>query len=154
MKDRNYTRSIQVSASPAASFAAITSGVEHWWTKPDRTIRAVGDRAKFRFPPRQSYWTFEAVELKPNAFVKLKCIDALHMLEGFSDTVQTEWLGTSTHWRISAERSGSRIEFTHDGLHPGLQCFDICQAGWDMFFVGSLKAYLDTGQGNPHVSSR
>jgi len=28
--------------------------------------------------------------------------------------------------------------------------FEICESGWDYFFVDSLKAYLNTGVGLPH----
>ncbi|KAB7613680.1 hypothetical protein F9L33_09900 [Amylibacter sp. SFDW26] len=146
----NYKRTIYVSANADAAFAALTSGFEHWWTKPDQLIHKVGDRAKFTFPPGVSYWTFEAVKLAPSTYVELECVDALHIHEGQPKEIEQEWLGSSLKWSISPEADGTKIELEHVGLTPNLLCFDICQAGWDMFFTDSLKEYLNTGVGKPH----
>lgn len=153
MASPNYKASISVSADVDVAYAAITHGIEHWWTKPDTPIGRLGDRAKFTFPPGRSYWTFEAIELTPPNQVKLKCVDALHLHEGQPEEIEQEWLGTVTQWHISKEGAGSRIDLEHHGLKPELLCFDICKAGWDFFFLVSLKAYLDTGTGRPHLTS-
>lgn len=150
MSNQNYSNSISVSADVDACFAALTHGIEHWWTKPDKPIHSVGDRAKFTFPPGVSYWTFEAVELVPARLVRLECVDALHIHEGQPKEIETEWLGTSTEWQIKETGAGSIIELEHKGLQPRLLCYDVCQAGWDFFFLTSLKQYLDTGTGQPH----
>lgn len=147
---RNYKTSITVAARPDSVFRALTTGFEHWWTKPDRTIQAVGDRAKFTFPPGRSYWTFEAKRLVPGELVELECVEALHLHEGKPREIETEWLGTRAIWNISPTENGSLIRFEHVGLAPSLHCYEICEAGWDRFFVESLKAYLDTGRGMPH----
>lgn len=51
-------------------------------------------------------------------------------------------------WNIVKYETGSKVIFTHQGLVPELECFDVCQTGWD-YFLGSLKDYLETGKGNP-----
>ena len=66
------------------------------------------------------------------------------------DASKTEWLGSQAHWRIEAAGGETRIDFVHRGLTPDLRCYDVCEAGWDHFFVDSLKAYLDHGLGRPH----
>jgi hypothetical protein len=59
------------------------------------------------------------------------------------------WRGTTIKWEIVAIETGSKVTLTHQGLILKLECYDICQAGWN-FFLGSLKDYLETGKGNPY----
>ena len=150
MTTKSYSKSIDVKAGPSAAFAAVTLGVEHWWTRPDQPLAHIGDRAKFTFPPGVSYWTFELTGMEQPGHVEWTCVDALHIHEGQPKEIETEWLNTTVRWQIIELGTGSRIEMRHQGLTPELLCYDVCEAGWDMFFLGSLKLYLDTGQGAPH----
>lgn len=150
MTAQDYTKSIDVQANPSAAFNAVTEGVAHWWTRPDQPLTDIGDRAKFTFPPGVSYWTFELTGMQKPTQVEWTCVDALHVHEGQPKQIETEWLNTKVLWHIAESGPGSRIEMQHQGLTPELLCYDVCEAGWDMFFLGSLKQYLDTGQGAPH----
>ncbi|WP_282607763.1 SRPBCC domain-containing protein [Pelagibius sp. Alg239-R121] len=146
----NYARTITVSASPADAYHALTQGFAEWWTTPDRPIRKLGDRAKFTFPPGKSYWTFEASELVSGERVELTCVEALHLHEGQPAEIEQEWLGSKALWQIGTRSGATEIAFEHVGLNPRLLCYDICRQGWDLFFVDSLKKYLDTGVGKPY----
>ncbi|MEM8694007.1 MAG: SRPBCC domain-containing protein [Pseudomonadota bacterium] len=150
MNMKSYQKSIDVSAHPAAVFEAVTRGVEHWWTRHDQPLIRIGDRAKFTFPPGVSYWTFELTCMDHPSRVEWTCVDALHIHEGQPKEIETEWLDTKVVWDITAQGDGALIRLEHAGLTPDLLCYDVCEAGWDMFFLGSLKQYLDTGQGAPH----
>ena len=150
MSKANYRKSIDVTSNASTAFEAVTRGIEQWWTQPDRPMRQISDRAKFTFPPGKSYWTFELTKAVKPSQVEWRCVDALHIHEGQLEAIQTEWLGTTVVWDISEESSGTRITIEHVGLTPQLLCYDICEAGWDMFFLHSLKQYLDTGRGKPH----
>ncbi len=77
------------------------------------------------------------------------CVEALHLYEGKPKEIETEWLDTTVIWKIEGQGDKTVIHFEHDGLKPNLHCYEICEAGWDMFFVDSLKAYLDAGVGKP-----
>ena len=152
MTSQHYSESIIVSASPEAAYQALTEGFEHWWTKPEGVISANGDRSKFCFSPGDSYWTFEAKQLIPSSLVQLECVDAHHAHEGLPASIEKEWLGTTAQWLIREDKDSgqTRIDFEHHGLSPELGCFDVCRAGWNFFFLESLKAYLDKGLGMPH----
>ena len=150
MTTQNYKKSITVKANAAQAFAAVTSGVEHWWTRPDQPLQKIGDRAKFSFPPGISYWTFEWTDADQTSRVEWTCVDALHVHEGQPKAIETEWLDTKVLWTIHEDAEGTRIDLEHAGLNPQLLCYDICEAGWDLFFRGSLKQYLDTGKGSLH----
>lgn len=92
----------------------------------------------------------EARRLEPGKLVELECVDALHVHAGLSQEIRTEWIGTRLLWHLERASEGATVRFEHVGLTPTLLCYDVCQAGWDYFFVASLKSYLDTGKGTPH----
>ena len=150
MKPENYARTIIVKNTPEAAYHALTVGMENWWTKPDTPLSRLGDLAKFNFPPGLSFWTFEATVLIPNARVEMQCVKALHMHEGMPKEIEQEWLGTTVVWNILPKEKLTEITLEHIGLNSDLLCYDVCQAGWDFFFVDSLKSYLDTGLGTPN----
>ncbi len=146
----DYQQTIVTTASAAKAYWALSAGMHTWWTKPDAPMKAVGDRSKFTFPPNKSYWTFEATELIPDKRVVMVCVDALHIHEGQPETIKTEWLNTQASWDIRTLENKTEITFVHRGLVPQLHCYEVCQAGWDYFFLTSLQAFLDTGVGRPH----
>jgi len=150
MPNQNYKRTITVSAPAEKAFWALTEGMHEWWTKPDAPMKSVGDRSKFTFPPGSGYWTFEATTLEPGKCVEMLCVEALHLHEGMPKEIETEWLNTRVRWDIETKGDQTEIRVEHDGLVPGLHCYEICEAGWDMFFVDSLQAFLDKGVGAPH----
>lgn len=152
MSQQSYEQSISVNATPAEVFEALTKGYDHWWTTTQgQQFNQVGDAIKFTFPPNISYWTLAAKELVPNERVTLECVAAHHIIEGKPEASHEEWLGTTMNWSIEANGKATMVHFTHNGLIPELHCYDVCKAGWDMFFVGSLKDYLNTGVGSPHT---
>lgn len=147
---QNYKKSITVNAGAANAFDAVTRHVDRWWTRPDQPLLQIGDRAKFTFPPGQSYWTFELTRADEPTQVEWTCVEALHLHEGQPKEIETEWLGTRVLWHITEIADGTRVDIEHIGLTASLLCYDICEAGWDMFFLSSLQQYLDTGKGQPH----
>ena len=150
MTKEDYSKAISVDASALDAYLALTNGFEKWWTTPDNPVHAVGDVSRFCFPPGKAFWAFQAMNLVPGRLVDLKCVEANHLHEGMPDAIREEWLGTSLTWHIREEDGKTVIQFVHSGLTPTLHCFEICEAGWDYFFVDSLKAYLNTGVGLPH----
>jgi hypothetical protein len=151
MNTQGYSRVITVKNTPEAVYEALTAGIEHWWTKPDKPLLKVGDQAKFTFPPGKSFWTFEATVLISEKYVEMTCVDALHLHEGQPKEIEKEWLNTKVMWKIIPQGEYTEIHFTHLGLMPSLLCYEVCQEGWDFFFTDSLKAYLSNGIGMPHA---
>jgi hypothetical protein len=146
----DYSATITVNATASEAYQALTSGFENWWTTPSNIIKKIGDQAKFSFPPGKTYWTFEATHLEPNSAIEMTCVDALHIHQGFGTDIQQEWLHTKLKWQIEESADQTKIHLTHEGLKSQLLCFDICRAGWDFFFLKSLKCLLDTGKGMAH----
>ena len=90
-----------------------------------------------------------ANSMVPDQSVELECIEAHHVHDGLSLSILNEWEGTKLRWRIQKQGEKTRIVLVHDGLMPFLNCYGVCEQGWDYFFVKSLKQYLDTGVGSP-----
>lgn len=147
MSDKSYVREITVSASPAAAYRALTEGIDRWWTETSNTLKTESDTVTFRFEP--TFWKMRVRQMVPNSLIELVCIEANHVHEGLPESIREEWFGTVLRWRIVEQAANTRIIFEHEGLVPGLECYDICEAGWDHYFVNSLKSYLDTGKGQP-----
>ena len=149
MTEQNYRRTISVSATPEQSYVALTTGYARWWTPTEDVFAAIGDRIKFTFPPSVSYWTLEATRLVPNRSVELVCVEALHKILDKPQAPETEWLGSRLVFNIESRDEQTLVHFDHEGLTPKLDCFEVCEAGWNQFFASSLKSYLDTGVGKP-----
>jgi len=94
MKADHYSHTISVKNNADNVYQALTKGIEHWWTKPDKPLIKLGDQAKFTFPPGKSFWTFEATTLKPNTRIEMRCVEALHLHEGQPQEIEQEWLDT------------------------------------------------------------
>ncbi|MEL7538849.1 MAG: SRPBCC domain-containing protein [Pseudomonadota bacterium] len=150
MSENHYHKQIRVAALPADAYRAITQEMASWWTKPQGDLSEIGGVAKLTFPPQASYWTFKTTALAPNERVEFECVDAYHILTDKPESSTTEWLGTKLVFTLIPTGQGTTIEFDHVGLAPQLDCYDVCEEGWDFFFVNSLSAYLNSGVGKPH----
>ena len=143
----DYSNTINVFNTPEAAYQALTSHFNKWWTTGCNSISDVGDTITFRFG--ETYWIMRASKLIPNQLIELECIEAYHIHEGLSESIAREWEGTVLKWEIINEDDFTKISMVHQGLIPSLDCFEVCEQGWDHFFTGSLKQYLDTGNGFP-----
>lgn len=145
--EANYTREIIVSNTPVAAYKALTTGFDRWWTTGCNRVSEVGDKITFNFGP--SYWVMRVSNLVPEKIVELECIEAHHIHDGLPTSILNEWMDTKLKWEIKEQKEKTKIVFVHEGLMPLLKCFDVCEQGWNYFFVNSLKQYLDTGKGSP-----
>lgn len=154
MNNVNYQRENLVLATPHEVYSALTKGLGNWWTPPSKAIEQINDELTFRFPPNPTYWTMRVEKLVPDKIVVLKCIDANHLHDGLPDSIRQEWLNTVLNWEIIEKGNMTLIRFEHTGLTPTLGCYEICEAGWDHFFMDSLKKYLESDKGNPgHIKN-
>lgn len=52
--------------------------------------------------------------------------------------------------RAGRRRQRAEVRFTHDGLNPGHECYDVCSNAWDQYIYGSLRDLLVSGAGRPN----
>jgi uncharacterized protein YndB with AHSA1/START domain len=61
-----------------------------------------------------------------------------------------EWVGTRLSFTFVNDGDGTVLEFVHRGLVPQLECYEVCDSGWDFFLRRSLPTLLATGAGLPY----
>jgi len=149
MNNQSYCKQITTSASPLTVFQAVTINFDKWWTPGSQPVINIGDQVTFQFEP--TYWVMQATKLEPNELVEYECIESRHYHEGLPDSILEEWKGTKLRWNIERAKGITTVKFIHEGLIPSLDCYDICEGGWDYFFVESLKKYLDQVESNNNV---
>ncbi len=68
-------------------------------------------------------------------------------LPWFAD--KTEWTNTKMSFDISTHEDTTQVTFTHIGLVPEVECYDMCIKGWDQYIKGSLFKLITEGEGQP-----
>jgi uncharacterized protein YndB with AHSA1/START domain len=150
----NYRCSVMIEGPVAAVYDALTThaGLQGWWTVTCEVNRRNGGESIFRFGKTYNIMKFES--LVPESEVRWRCTEQYHHAPG-QLTRPDEWLGTALVFRLATQTPGRTfLEFEHEGLHPGLECFAICERGWDHFLKHSLKNYIETGRGEPYIEPR
>ena len=130
MSGSSYTTSFTVDRTPAEVFDAINDVRSWWMTTVEGDNRAIGDEFSYRVPGENVVWTV---------------VDN-HM--GFISD-QSEWIGTEIRFELSAKDGATEVRFTHEGLVPSYECFDICRNAWTFYVGDSLRKLAATGEGEP-----
>lgn len=142
---QSLTTSFTVDRTPAEAFAGITD-VRGWWSgQIDGPTDALG--AEFTYTvPEMHFSRFRITEFVPGRRVAWLVLDS--HLSFIAD--KEEWTGTTVVFDI-AERDGrTHVQFTHEGLQPQVECFEICERAWGEYIGGSLRTLIETGAGRPN----
>lgn len=144
-KEKSYSKVFSVNVSPELVYKAITEQVDKWWTELSNKATKVGDKLLVQFEENTS-WGITVSQVVLNQFLAWKVVEANHGLEILSTF--DEWVGTEIEWEIKETEKGSKVIFKHNGLVPSLECYEVCENGWN-YFLESLKEFLQTGEGKP-----
>jgi len=144
-KQQNYQASITANVSAKEAFEKICH-VNEWWTANfEGSAKKLNDIFTVRFG--ETFVTFKIVDVIPNEIIVWHVTDChLHWL---SD--KTEWNGTKVVFEISEQSNSTRIDMTHVGLMPDIECYENCEKGWDFFIKQSLLKLIKTGKGLPDM---
>jgi len=143
MEQKNYHTSITANVSAKEAFAAIAD-VSAWWAK-SFTGRAqqLGDTFGVQFGTTTV--DFEITEAIPDKKITW-LITACH-LPWLKD--KTEWTGTKIVWEVTPTGNATRVDMTHVGLVPEVECYENCESGWNRHIAGSLFKLLTERVGQP-----
>ena len=143
MKKQDYTATILVKATANEAFKSINH-VAAWWTENvEGSSEKLNDVLTIHFG--ETFVTIKIVESVPDKKVVWNVTDCyLHWLAD-----KKEWKDTRIVFDISAEGDSTRIQFTHVGLAPQVECYEGCVKGWDQYFKGSLARLINEGKGLP-----
>jgi uncharacterized protein YndB with AHSA1/START domain len=141
MKD--YQKSITVNKPVSEVYAAITHHIAEWWSE-DVTGAAAQTGDSFNIAFGGTRKTMDIVEAIPDKQVIWKCVEAYIDMPSLQN--KAEWVGTRLIWTLSPAESGTTLSLLHEGLNQSFECYDVCEAGWDVSLI-SLQAFLTTGKG-------
>ncbi|OZM56962.1 hypothetical protein CIB95_09330 [Lottiidibacillus patelloidae] len=138
----SFQKTQVINAAPREVYKAFTTeeGLRGWWTPDCDVGEKVGDVHHFRFS-NGDFNKLEIVELKPNERIHWKCIDGWD-----------EWIGTEIIVNfVRTENGNTTMFFMHKGLTPNKLCYKGCKKAWSEYISQSIKGYVETGKGKPHI---
>jgi hypothetical protein len=146
---QDYKKTFTVNKLAADVYAAISLHIAHWWSNDLEGAAAhAGDSFTIAFGKTKK--TFKIIEAIPNRLVVWECIKAY--INNPSLENKAEWVGTKMIWTLNAAGQNTSVTFLHQGLNQKMECYDLCEAGWNMF-LDSLQVYLTTGKGMPYLKT-
>ncbi|HEY9002061.1 MAG TPA: SRPBCC domain-containing protein [Mucilaginibacter sp.] len=141
LTEQSYCSSIVVNESAMEAYDKI-SRVNEWWAANFKgNAKTLGDEFTVTFG--ETYVTFKITEAIPGKKVTWLVTDSY--LPWQND--KTEWTDTEVVFEISTENNSTKIDMTHVGLTPEVECFENCQAGWNHYINRSLTKFMNEGQG-------
>jgi uncharacterized protein YndB with AHSA1/START domain len=149
MRQPDFTTTFVVDQTAAEVFSAVTD-VRGWWSQQ---IDGDTDRlhAEFHYDNGEVHQsTMHIMDFVPQQRVVWKCLANTF---NFVDD-PAEWVGTTLHFVMSAEGERTRLTFTHVGLVPDYECFEVCSSAWGGYVGDSLRSLITTGKGNPNNAVR
>ena len=141
MEKKNYHKTIHVNASAEEAMKKI-SQINLWWVK-DSSGKTEKLNDKFHVPFGKSFIDFQITELVPNKKVIWKVTDSY--INWLQD--KKEWNGTEVVFEISEKENATQIDFTHIGLVPEMECYNVCEEGWNNHITMSLVKLINEGTG-------
>jgi hypothetical protein len=145
MESKNYHCSIAADISAKKAMDLICD-VRAWWSDDlEGSAEKVNDVFTVRFG--ETFITLQVEELSDKKIVWLVTDSYKHWVKGN----KYEWNGTRIVWDISFEGKSTKIEFTHVGLVPGLECYGGCEDGWNFLLKSSLLKLMSEGKGSPYI---
>ncbi len=143
MENKNYHRTVTVDASAEEAMRKICR-INLWWVK-NFSEKAEKLNDKFHVPMGKTFVDFQITELVPNRKLVWKVTDCyLPWLED-----KKEWNNTQVVFELSEEKDKTKIDFTHIGLVPGMECYNVCEEGWNGHITNSLVKFINEGKGMP-----
>jgi hypothetical protein len=149
MSQQDFAVTIAVDQTPKEAFEAINH-VRGWWSEE---IEGGTDRLGDEF----TYHYNDAHRCK------MKLIESIPdkkvvwlVLDNYFDFTEdkTEWKGTKVVFEISRKGDKTEIRFTHQGLVPEYECFNVCSKAWGSYINSSLRSLITTGKGHPNQKER
>ena len=145
MSAQDFTTTLIVDQSPEEVFNAITN-VRGWWSEQiDGNTAQLNDVFDYHYEDIHRC-KVKLIEVIPNQ--KIVWLVEQNYFKFTED--KTEWTDTKPTFEISEKNGKTALRFTHVGLVPDYECFDICRDSWTNYIQNSLKKLITTGKGMPN----
>ncbi len=149
MATKDFTTTLLVDQSPIEVFNAINH-VRGWWSEE---IEGSTDKLHDEF-----FYHFEDIHrctIKLTEVIPGKKVEWLVLDNYFKFTKdKSEWKGTRVAFEINRHDNKTNVRFTHLGLVPAYECYDICKNAWTQYIQQSLYNLITTGKGQPNSAGK
>ncbi|HSC40205.1 MAG TPA: SRPBCC domain-containing protein [Chitinophagaceae bacterium] len=145
MTTPDFSTTFSVAQTPDEVFNAITN-VRGWWSENiEGGTARLNDVFTYRFSDIHKC-TMKLIEVVPGKKV------VWLVLDNYFDFTEdkTEWTDTKIEFEIAEKDNKAQLHFTHRGLVPEYECYDICYKGWTHYIGSSLHSLITTGKGQPN----
>jgi hypothetical protein len=147
MNTPDFTTNILVDETPSAVFNAINN-VRGWWSE-----EIEGGTSKLNDEFDYHYEDIHRCKMKITEFIPNQKVVWLVLDNYFKFTTdKSEWIGTTIVFNISEKDGKTQLQFTHRGLVPQYECFEICRDAWTTYIQKSLRSLITTGKGHPNAT--
>lgn len=145
MTTQDFNTTFSVDQTPNVVFDAITN-VGGWWSENiEGGTAQLHDEFNYRFRDIHKC-TMRLIEVIPDKKVVWLVLDNYF---NFTED-KTEWTGTTIEFELSEKENQTHVHFTHRGLVPAYECYDLCFDSWNHYIKSSLFKLITTGQGEPN----
>lgn len=144
MEMQHFTTILLVAQTPQEVFDAVNH-VRGWWSE---NITGPTDQlnGEFIYQYKDIHRArIKVTELLPGQKVVWQVVDNYFR---FTED-KSEWIGTTIVFEISPKDGKTFLQFTHVGLVPQYECFQVCNEAWTHFIRESLYPLITTGKGVP-----
>ena len=146
MKNNDFTTAILLDQSPEEVFNAINN-VRGWWSE-----EIEGNTSMLNAEFLYHYKDVHISKMKIVEFIPGKKVVWLVLDNHFNFTKdKSEWIGTKIIFEISERDGKTQLNFTHKGLVPQYECYQVCFDAWTSYIQGSLQNLITKGKGQPNA---
>jgi len=149
MTAKDFTTTILVDNTPAEVFSAINN-VREWWSEE---IEGLTDKLNSEFDYHYEdvhSCKMKIIELVPNKKIVWSVLD--NYFKFTKD--KSEWKGTKIIFDIAEKDNKTEMRFTHQGLVPAYECYEICRDAWTGYIQKSLRNLITIGKGQPNATGK
>ena len=149
MATKDFTTTILVDNTPEEVFNAINN-VRGWWSEE---IEGSTDTLNSEFDYHYEdvhRCKIKIVELVPNKKIVWSVLD--NYFKFTKD--KSEWKGTKIIFDIAKKENKTEMRFTHEGLVPTYECYEICRDAWTGYIQKSLRNMITSGIGQPNATGK
>ena len=153
MSNQNFNVTLLVDQTPEEVFYAVTD-VRKWWSgyyaeEIEGSTEKLNDEFKYHYEDvHRSH--MKLIEVIPDKKVVWFVVD--NYFKFTQD--KSEWTGTKIIFEIAEKDNKTEMRFTHQGLVPAYECYEICRDAWTGYIQKSLRNFITTGKGQTNTTGK
>lgn len=143
--DKNFTANILIAQDPETTFNAIKN-FRAWWSEEIEGNTGELNEEFFYHYKDVHLCKMKLIEIIPDKKLVYQVLD--NQFNFVKD--KSEWINTKLIFEITTQDDKTRVQFTHQGLVPEYECYNVCNDAWTSYIQGSLQSLITTGKGKPN----